>query len=224
MRRSNAVDHHEWFWERNYQPGRLCSVCTMRASPIKSILLGGRREISPALDKGWSRDPGLAFPVQEGTMPQQAWAAAMPFPDVFVAPGGIAPCASAVASRRRRRSARSLPAPPPPPGAKAGLELIRIERGEDPAGGVARRDLLRRLQDCPRPCLLRPPEGLDLDSGVGSTDDRAQRDGYDVQELVPRRPAHLQIVRVPKMSENAGHRRRMHQAPPASGERVRRRA
>jgi hypothetical protein len=70
------------------------------------------------------------------------------------------------------------------PGAKAALDLRRVERGKDAAAGVGRGNPMRQGQKGAEPVVFGLAKGLDLDPRIGSADDRAQGDGHDVQEVV----------------------------------------
>jgi hypothetical protein len=72
------------------------------------------------------------------------------------------------------------------PGAKPTLELVRIERREDPTAGVVGGNAVRERQNRAHPRCVRPPEGLHFDPGVHPTHDGTERDRHDVEELVAR--------------------------------------
>src|SRR4051812_1831239 len=86
-----------------------------------------------------------------------------------------------------------------------------------------RGDPMRQGQKRPQPGALGLPKGLDLDPGIRTTDDRAQGNGHNVQQLMPGCGADPRIVQRGEMGQNAGWWQR-HRAPPSVGDDYGRRA
>ena len=78
------------------------------------------------------------------------------------------------------------------PGHEAPLELLRVQRGEDAAGGFVEWDSIGQLPESAEPLLFALAEEFDVDPRVGSADDGADGDGGDVQPLAPVDPGVIQ--------------------------------
>ena len=91
------------------------------------------------------------------------------------------------------------------PREKGRLERLGVQRREDAAEGVVRRDVMRQGEEPSEPRPLRPPEPRNRRPVIGAADHRAPRDDQHILEGVTPRAAH---PRVRQLTEVGGDRRR----------------
>ena len=100
------------------------------------------------------------------------------------------------------------------PAQEPGLELARIEPGEDPANGVVGGNPVRQIEPVGQPVLLDPAPLGDLDPGFGATDHRADGDRHDVEQAVPAPMGNPGVDQVTKTVANPGRGMRQHGGTP----------